>query len=1036
MKKLLLFTCIIGFSSFVSSNNLNAQKLVPIYDNKPYVEGELLIQTSAKGDIRKIVNTLPEIYKAEILEEVSKPMRVWLIKFDPTTISHMDLQKRLIDIEGVTIVDYNYKITMRATVPNDAQFSQQWHHVNTGQTGGTADADIDSDLAWDITTGGTSATNDDIVVCIIESTNLNHTDLDANKWVNPYEIPGNGIDDDGNGYIDDIYGWNPAGNNGTVGYGTNSGATSHGTNCAGMMGAVGNNSTGVVGANWNLKIMIVTVGNLTQANVISSYTYPLVQRQRWNNSNGSQGAFVVATSASWGIDNANPASYPLWCNFYDTLGKYGIINVGATSNSNVNVDVSGDMPTACPSQYMVGVGRTDHNDNTAGGYGVTTINFGAPGINVRTTANSNAYTTTTGTSFSCPLTAGVVGLAYSIPCPDFMAIVKSDPQLGANLVYQALMDGVDQKSQLATRFITGGRLNAFNTLNELMAVACSGTLCISPSAPTVSAITNSTATLTWSAFSSADSYNLYWREVGATTWNTQNQTGLSFNFTGLDACSSYEFYLESVCDGTPSTPGSTQTFSTIGCGNCVDLAYCTSNATDAVDEWIESVEIGSFVNVSGNNQGYGNFTSSGSISMTKGQAYPFTLTPDWGGAQYNEQFRIWVDLNQNGTFETTELLYNQGTAAQTPATGSITIPQTAVNGSTRMRIQMAYVGTGQTTLPPVCGSFTWGEVEDYCIDVVPSVICNYTATNTVVNPTCVGINNGSIAPTIGGGSSPYTYVWSNNATTSSVSNLSPGSYSVVVTDATGCDTTMNFSLAYTTTINLNVTKTDVSCNGLSDGSATAVATGSTGFTYQWVGGPATANNSNLTAGTYNVNVTDVNGCLQSASVTITQPGPVQASFTTAMNSNTSTATFTNTSSPGSYSWVFDDGNTSTQTNPVHVFGENGTYEVCLTVTSTCGNATTCNNVVVFNTSSINESESILIEVYPNPTSNVVNIKNENANATQFAVYDVNGKLIKTINLKNTITEVSVKDLSNGMYFYQVMDNEGNILKTDKLSVVK
>jgi hypothetical protein len=93
-------------------------------------------------------------------------------------------------------------------------------------------------------------------------------------------------------------------------------------------------------------------------------------------------------------------------------------------------------------------------------------------------------------------------------------------------------------------------------------------------------------------------------------------------------------------------------------------------------------------------------------------------------------------------------------------------------------------------------------------------------------------------------------------------------------------------------------------------------------------------------------------------------------------------------------------------------------------------------VVVFNTSSINESESILIEVYPNPTSNVLNIKNENPNATQFAVYDVNGKLIKTINLKNTITEVSVKDLSNGMYFYQVLNNEGTILKTDKLSVVK
>ena len=75
---------------------------------------------------------------------------------------------------------------------------------------------------------------------------------------------------------------------------------------------------------------------------------------------------------------------------------------------------------------MLGVGRTDHNDATAGGYGLTTIELGSPGINVVTTANTNTITTTTGTSFSCPLTAGVIGLAYSIPCPDFMATVKAN----------------------------------------------------------------------------------------------------------------------------------------------------------------------------------------------------------------------------------------------------------------------------------------------------------------------------------------------------------------------------------------------------------------------------------------------------------------------------------------------------------------------------------------------------------------------------------------------------------------------------------
>ena len=83
-------------------------------------------------------------------------------------------------------------------------------------------------------------------------------------------------------------------------------------------------------------------------------------RALWNSSGGSQGAFVVATSSSWGIDGEDPGNHPVWCSFYTTLGEAGILSVGATTNSNLNVDTAGDMPTACSSPYMVGVGRTDH----------------------------------------------------------------------------------------------------------------------------------------------------------------------------------------------------------------------------------------------------------------------------------------------------------------------------------------------------------------------------------------------------------------------------------------------------------------------------------------------------------------------------------------------------------------------------------------------------------------------------------------------------------------------------------------------------
>lgn len=444
------------------SLNLTAQLGYSHFDNKPFIHGEFLVQLTENGSMKDIVANAPESFELTIEKELSKPMRIWLVKFNDAVITHEQMQFWIYSQKNVTIADYNYEIQMRSTVPGDPSINQQWHHNNTGQTGGTEDADIDSDLAWDITTGGTTATNDDIVVCLIESGNLDHQDLTANRWFNQYEIENNGIDDDNNGYIDDYNGWNPVQDNDNYGTG------GHGTNCLGMIGAKGDNGLNVVGANWNVKLMVVGDYSInTQANAIEAYTYPLVMRKKWNESNGTQGAFVVATSSSWGIDGANPNNYPLWCSFYDTLGYYGVINVGATTNSNLDVDTQGDMPTACSSDYMVGVGRTDHKDQTAGGYGNETIKFGAPGINVVTTANTNSITTTTGTSFSCPLTAGVIALAYSFPCIDFMTDVKADPKAGADIVLDALLNGVDQKANLASKFITGGRLNSRGTLNQL-----------------------------------------------------------------------------------------------------------------------------------------------------------------------------------------------------------------------------------------------------------------------------------------------------------------------------------------------------------------------------------------------------------------------------------------------------------------------------------------------------------------------------------------------------------------------------------------
>jgi len=832
------------------------------FDKKPFVEGEMLVQLEPNGNIYDVVKRFPEHFNLQVVEELSSPMRVWLVKFNHQMISHTEIQQLLYDDKDVTISDYNYYVEMRETVPDDLQLTQQWHHINTGQTGGTTDADIDSDLAWDITTGGTSATNEDIVVCIIEGANLDHDDLRNNRWINPFEIAGNSIDDDGNGYVDDVMGWNVGGNNGIIGYGTNSGATSHGTNCVGMFAAIGNNNLGVVGANWNLKVMVSTYSNTTQAGVIAAYTYPLIQRQRWNNTNGTEGAFVVATSASWGIDNADPSNYPLWCNFYDTLGRYGIINIGATTNSNLNVDVSGDMPTACSSPYMVGVGRTDHNDNTAGGYGVTTIDLGAPGINVRTTANNNGYTTTTGTSFACPLTAGVVGLAYSIPCESFMNIVKSDPQLGADLVLEALFQGVDQKAQLATRFITGGRLNARNTIDILMTNSCNVSVCSTPSGIAASSISENSSSISWNVITTADSYTVYFRPAGIGAYTETVETGTSFNFTNLEACTEYEYYISALCGVDISNDSPLNTFTTLGCGACIDNVYCNGESTDqsqillsvtkpnaiannftfeapsawganlqntyasgelvlvndgtvgdslgcnafvnqtevngkiaviyrgscefgikafnaqnagaigviiinnapgTIDmgvgvngaavtipvamisnadgaiiksqldvgtvvrailgtkrDWIQSITVDALTVNSGDNQGYIANVIDGPVQLEIGQTYPINFIPGFQTQAYEIYFQSWIDYDQSGTFENDEIVYDQLLDGLTGINSNITIPVDAIVGSSRMRIMMSYKGPGQTAVPSVCDQFGFGEVEDYCVEILPA----------------------------------------------------------------------------------------------------------------------------------------------------------------------------------------------------------------------------------------------------------------------------------------------------------------------------
>jgi len=527
-----------------------------------HFSGELIVQTKAGVDIHSAIAEYPLAMALKVEQELSQTMRAYQLSFDTLAMAHDEVRTLLSRNNAFSVVQNNHRVWLRA-VPNDPTFGSQWHHRNTGQSGGTPDADIDADEAWNITTGGNTALGDEIVVCIIEGVNMAHPDLIDNRWQNSGEIPGNGIDDDANGYVDDLYGWNVSGNNGNVATG------GHGTNVAGMIGAKGNNNLGVAGVNWNVKIMVVSGYNVnSEANIIACYNYPLVQRKLYNQTNGQKGAFVVSTNASWGIDGGNPASTPIWCAFYDTLGTYGILNCGATTNSNLNVDVSGDIPTGCASPYMVGVGRSDRNDGFAGGYGVNTIDLAAPGINVWTTDGTNGYTSTTGTSFASPLTAGSIALLYSVPCEGFAQTVKANPQQGADMVLEALLAGVDVKPSLLNYFITGGRLNVNNSLNYILDNFCP--TCLSPVDLVSEELGEDGAELNWLPVESAVGYTVFYREVGEATWQQQSAQGTSLALQGLDNCGLYEFYVQTACTEEVSNPSEVRTFSL--------LPYCETAA--------------------------------------------------------------------------------------------------------------------------------------------------------------------------------------------------------------------------------------------------------------------------------------------------------------------------------------------------------------------------------------------------------------------------------------------------------------------------
>ena len=318
--------------------------------------------------------------------------------------------------------------------PDDPGYGKLYGLDNTGQTGGTPDADVDAPEAWDTTTGDPNA-----AVAVIDSgVDVGHPDLDGNLWTNPDEVAGDGTDNDKNGYVDDVHGWDFYHGDATV-YDVADG-DEHGTHVAGTIAAEGNNGIGVTGVSWEASIMPLKFlgpngGSISGA--VKAIDYAVAKGAKIsNNSWGCGGSGCYSKTLKAAIDRADSA---------------GHLFVAAAGNEGTDNDATPHYPSGYDSPNVIAVAATNDTDGLASfsNHGGSSVDLGAPGVGILSTLPGGKYGYYSGTSMATPHVAGVAALVKS------QAPMADDGELKARILQYA-----EPKASLEGKTATGGRLNA------------------------------------------------------------------------------------------------------------------------------------------------------------------------------------------------------------------------------------------------------------------------------------------------------------------------------------------------------------------------------------------------------------------------------------------------------------------------------------------------------------------------------------------------------------------------------------------------
>jgi Subtilisin-like serine proteases len=411
-----------------------------------YVPNEVIVKFKAGASATARENAFSHV-NAQVAEKIlTHAMKyagdhegIVLLKVPMAALDAVGIMKKL---EGVEYAEPNYIYTTDATI-NDT------YYTNGSLWGMYGDATTPKNQygcqAGEAWAKGYTGSSDVYVGIIDEGYMYTHEDLATNAGKNPGEVAGNGIDDDGNGYIDDVYGWNFVNDNNQI---FNSSGDDHGTHVAGTIGGAGGNGKGVAGVCWKIKFLsgkFLGKNGGTTINAIKAVDYFTTLKNK--------GVNLVATNNSWGGGGFSQALQDA----IERANNAGILFIAAAGNDGRNIDTSPSYPASYPNSNIISVAAIMSNGGIASfsNYGATSVDLGAPGYGIYSSVPAfkkgltvSGYASYSGTSMATPHVTGAAALYYSLHPNATVADIKN-----------AILSSTIPTASLSGKSLTGGRLN-------------------------------------------------------------------------------------------------------------------------------------------------------------------------------------------------------------------------------------------------------------------------------------------------------------------------------------------------------------------------------------------------------------------------------------------------------------------------------------------------------------------------------------------------------------------------------------------------